>query len=808
MNNGSLVPRSILIAITAATASLLAPLTGSAQKPAVVYQWDAAAWLANYNRSQFSALPVANPDGSTGAQITVTPRDAGNPYNHIVVTAGGMKGGDQYTAAITFSVLEPTEYPTSFYMFARNSAGNQYDIWQTWIGLPGATRTVTLPMDLKPVVSGTWKLFMGISKSGALNINRIVIYSGLTSDGTTSYATAGAPPNQTPSTPPPDGVTEATGCAPFTIAPPAPSKLTVSLADYKLAADTAGAPPSVAVDNASALQKAFTDCKGKGPMTLVIPKGTYRLAPVSNLTIDGLTDVTIDGRGSVLILEKFTKEGPAFLVGHCVRTLLKDFTIDWDWNVKPIASLGTVSNLSADKLQCDFTFPDLDAARTAITRATPWRSIFAMDPTHLIRTDTNIFPFPKGAVITAGTAGNVLHVAFPKPVPFVNGQAYCIRHLYYDMSGFKILDSSDLTFDAVDIYSIPGMGWFFEGAMHNFQVSNCKICRAPGSRNPLTTAADGLHVDQFVDNLNVENCDFTGSGDDAMNIHNESYEGDIVTDGTDASKLTLMNCPSYQLRLNPGDPLEFYNADYSYLGGSTSPVTRRVASVSSNNKGKPQTIIHLAAKLPAGITAQSILINGRFATSNVRIANCNVEYSNGRGILLSAHNALITDCKLRSVYCTAINLESEIVTPLWTEGRGASNLLVKNNTFEDDNRMGRYNGAVIYTDAHFPWGPSTAAIYKQISIENNRFFNCPGPALSLSNCSNVLVRSNEIHVTHPVANPARYAGMFFVKNSSDLALGGNQWISGTSDPFTGGIVYDPATISNLSPNPAANIDRH
>jgi len=473
--------------------------------------------------------------------------------------------------------------------------------------------------------------------------------------------------------------------------------------------------------------------------------------------------------------------------------------------VKPIASLGTVSNLSADKLQCDFTFPDLDAPRTKITQATPWRSIFAMDSTHLYRTpDPSEFRVPREAVITAGTAGNILHVVFPKPVPFSNGQAYCIRHLYYEMCGFKVFDSSDLAFNAVDIYSIPGMGWFVEASMHNFQFSNCKIHRAPGSRNPLTTAADGLHVDQFIDNLNVENCDFTGSGDDAMNIHTESYQGTIVTDGTDATKLTLMNCPSYLLRLSPGDPVEFYNGDYSNLGDSATPVTSRVASVSSTYiKGAPQTIVHFTTKLPPGITAASILSNGRFKTSNVRIAGCNVEYSNGRGILLSAQNALISDCHLRNVYGTGINLESDLMQGLWSEGRGDSNVLIKNNTFEDDNMSGRYNGAVIYTNTRMPWGQTKATLYKQISIENNRFLNCPGPAVTLSNGSNILIRSNEISATHSIPNLTQNAGAILITNSSDLALGGNQWKTETSDPLTARIVYDPATTFNLSPGPAA-----
>jgi len=794
---------AFVLVIVAVTAAWGDPATralrpAATQPSTVIYRWNAAAWLETYNQAQFTAVPITNADGTTGAQITVTPRDAGNPYNHIVVSAAGMKGGQQYTAAITFSVITPTTYPTSFYMFARNSAGNQYDIWRTWLGMPGATRTIYFPLDLKAIEGGTWKLYVGISKSGAIAINSLIVYSGVTSDGTTSYVSVPPVRNGTAVTTLPPGVTEASGFTPFAIAPPAPPTTMLSMANYNFQADAPDAVPAVAIANAAALQQALDDCKARGATTLVIPQGTYRLANAANLTLDDLHDVTIDGQHSRLICQTKTKEGQAFVISNCQRLILKDFTLDWDWNVIPIASLGTVSNLTADHLQCDFTFPDLDAKQTRTTLGTPWHAIFAMDAVHLTRGDVNIFAVPKGTTLQAGNAGNVIHATFPAAAPLANGGSYCIRHLYYDMSGFKVVDCSDLTFNGVDINSIPGMGWFLEGSMHDFQLVNCKILRATGSRHPLTTAADGIHVDEFINNLNIENCSITGTGDDAMNVHNESYEGNIVADENDPRQLTLVNCPSYQLRLKPGDPVEFYDADYAYLNHSPMPVTRQVATVASDNHGTPHTVIHFTETLPAGITPQSIVRNAKFATSNVRITGCNIEDVYGRGILLSAQNVLISACKLRNTFCTAINLESDIVQPLWTEGRGTTNVLITGNTFANNNPQGRYGGAVIYTDVHLPWGPTAATLYKGLSIADNHFVNCPGPALSLGNCDNVLVRGNEIRATSALANPLRNAGVFLITNSADLALGGNTWINEIPAPSPGGVIFDPATTERIS----------
>ncbi len=778
---------------------VLFPLRAGADIPEAVWHWDAAAWLAKYNHDQFSASPVTTSDGGTGARIAVTPRDALNPYNHIVVSGANLKGGNLYTAIISFSVIEPTTYPTSFYMFARNSAGEQYDIWQTWIGLPGPSRTITLPLDLKDIPGGTWRLHMGISKSGAILIDSLAVYRGLTSDGKVVFATQPAVAGGHPASELPAGLNAATGFTPFTIAPPAETKGSViTLATYHFVADVPGAAAAVAVSNAAAFQQAINDCKAQGASKLVVPAGTYRLASPTAIAFTGLADLTVEGNGAQFIIEKLTKDGPAFLINNCTRVCFENFSLDWDWASIPIASLATISHISPDKLQCDFTFPDLDATQTQLTRTTPWHGIFGMDATRLVVNDNLRFSVPKDIVLATGGAGNSIHAAFPRPIPFKEGGSYCVRHLYYEMAGFKIVEDQDLLFKGVNIYSIPGMGWFFAGAMKNFGLIDCHILRAPGSRHPLTTAADGVHVDQSMGNALFQNCSITGTGDDEFNIHSECYQGNLVADPTDPAKVTLENCPSYQLRLKPGDSVQIFNADFSNLGDAPTPVSRQIAQVNSDNKIK-KTAIQFTEALPPGVTPQSIVLNARLITRNVLIADCNIEHSNGRGILLSAEDASITGCHFRDLFGTPIDLESEIIQPLWTEGRGTSNVVIKGNTFEDCSLIwGRYGGAIIYTNTRIPWGPTTTALYHRITIEENRFINCAGPAASLTNTDNLLIRENQIHQTEAMVNSTTYAGSIFVTRSSGLALGGNTWTVASPATTLSGVVYDPATTHDIS----------
>lgn len=775
---------------------LLTPCTQASTRT-VAYEWDTSAYYkARVNNTGTRAV-LDQIDGRL--RVTVPPgAPADAYYNFLLTPAKTLVSGKQYTAVVTFEISTPTTYPGRFYLFARNTAGENHDIWQQWIGDAGTSRTISMPLDLPVVEGGTWTLHLGMHGPGSIILDRLVIYDGIET-ATVAPATGGTAVSTFP-----PGVTPATGFVPFTLTPPAAkTPVTLSLANYQFVPDSTEA----AATNALQFQKALKDCRTRRATTLVIPPGTYRFAGARSIVFDGLEDLTIDARGAVFIIQELARDGGAFVLRNCSRLVIKNLVIDWDWAAQPIASLGVVSHLSADKKQCDLTFPDLDAPRTALTRVTPWKSLTAMDPDTLVRTPaidpvtlravTNNFRVPPGTTITAGSADNVLHATFPSAATLRNGQAYFIRHLYYEMGAFKVSDSSHLVFDSVTIRSIPGMGWVFVGSTHDVALLNCHIRRAPGSRTPLTTAADGIHIGESQGNFIIRNCTFTGMGDDVINLHDNCYQGELVLDPSDPVKLTLINCKSHNLRMVVGDHLQFYDASYANLNRSPDPVTRQVAACTTDNK-TGLTKITFTSPLPAPLSPRAIIRNTRFKTTNVLIADCLFEYTNGRGILLSTHGTTVENCRFTRVAGAPIRLETNITQPHWSEGHGASNILIRNNVFDENNQSNNSKGAIIWGGVTLPWGPTETALFNTLTIENNRFVNCPGPAVLLGNATNVIVRGNRIARTRSVPGATPYSATLFVTQSSGLALGGNTWMNSLPVPFNVGVVYDPATTARFS----------
>ena len=777
--------------------ALLAPLTSSATLGSAVYTLYPASFVLSPNgtNSRYT-LSVASSGGLQATLPAGSPQNDATFYHYLTTPSSVLTGGNQYTAVITFRIATATTYPGYFYTFARPTVGGttQYDIWQTWIGESGsAARTVTIPLDLAAYTAGTWTFYMGMTGPGSVSIDSFVIYNG--TDKTTVLPSVNSTPVSNIS-----DVTVATGATPITITPPAvttPNSMTVTTL---VANDTTTTTTDA---NALALQAAINAARAQHVTTLSFTPGTYYLSGPRAMNFDTINDLTIDGQGAVLVWRQIDNDGEAFVIQNCNRLVFKNLVMDCDSTAFPIASLGTVSNLSADKKQCDFTFPDLTAAQTDIVRTNSWNNssscrIFQMDPVNLVNIGTGMYIPPSGTTVTAGSAGNVLHVTFPTAAPLATGQSYCVRQRYYEMAAFKVLNCTNLTFDTVNIYSMPGMGWLFEGDSDHLQLVNCNIVRRPGSRTPLTTAADGIHVTESHGNLSITNCTFTGTGDDVINLHDKCYQAVLTPDPVDTKKLTLTDCNSSQLRISPNDTLQFYDPSYANLNGSSTAVTRQVATATSTGT---TTVVTFTQDLPVPLSPLAIVRNTRFNTANVRIAGCQFIYTNGHGILLSTGDTTVERCYFSNLYSTPIQLEANIhqgVSSKWAEGHGVSNLLVQNNTFIANNRQGDSGGAAIWAGPTLPWGQSDTFLFTQLTFQNNQFTGSPGPVLYLNNCSNVVARYNRINYTGPIANATRYADALLVTRSEKLGLGGNLWVNAVSSPLTYGVAYDTTNTSTLN----------
>lgn len=768
------VKLALLLGLAALTTCHADP-TPPAEPRAVVYRFDVAS--AHYA----AAYPVSVAPTASGDRYCFTARSQG--FNHIVVTAPGkLKAGHEYTAIIHYEVVTAPAFPNYFFMFGRSrQLGTEHDVWRDWLGEPGVKGVAMLPLTIQE--GADWAVYVGCKGPAQILIDSFEVVEGL------GYTFVPAVPGPAAAVKPAALAARPlpTGSVPFTIEPPRLPQVpvTVSATDFGLTPDpaTGRVSDAVAAANLTALKKALAACRHKQASLLNIPTGVYRFAGKESVPFDDLTDLTLDGNGSEFIFETLHTGTAVVSVGHDTRCVIKNLVIDWDWSVIPLGSMCKVVAVSPDKLQADLAFPDLAPAEVEQLKTAPWQQMFPMDPATFRLTSLLRLPVAprKFETLAPGT----LRVTFKAPVPLVAGQVYCIRHMYYEMGAFRVGDVHHLLFDNVSIYSVPGMGWVTRGDADHWGLHNCRIVRRPGTRRPFSTSADGFHVLESQGCLLVDGCEFSGSGDDSINIHDNIAEG-VHRDADRA--LTLVANTKFRMKVAVGDTLELRHADFAPLGFST-----KVTGVTFVGNATKLTV---ADPLPATLLEQTIVLNKRYDTANVRIVHCRFHDTGGRGILLGASNATVEDNVFDHTRAVAIQLHTEIVGTLWAEGHGCANVVIRGNQFLDANTQCKFDGAVIYARSNIPAGSTGYPLFHDVLIEGNRFVNCPGPAVSLASCQDFTVINNTLENNAGVTGASALSAAVVAELSSDIVVSGNRWKAG-SPSAKPGVVYDPATCRGV-----------
>ena len=134
------------------------------------------------------------------------------------------------------------------------------------------------------------------------------------------------------------------GCADFEVEQPRPRGGIVRAVDFGLSTSNA--------DNAAAINRAVEACRRKGASRLELAPGTYLCHGSDGIVLDGCEDLTLDGKGALLVFwRKHPKdwdakdggpvgEGVNLFLNRCRRVRVENLTMDWDWSIAPLGFLG------------------------------------------------------------------------------------------------------------------------------------------------------------------------------------------------------------------------------------------------------------------------------------------------------------------------------------------------------------------------------------------------------------------------------------------------------------------------------------
>jgi hypothetical protein len=496
--------------------------------------------------------------------------------------------------------------------------------------------------------------------------------------------------------------------------PPVPrTSVTVSMAEFL----TPGVTPP------QAFAQALAAARQRQAARLTIPPGVYRMDALVgdfHLAVTDVQDLVIDGQGAEFV---FTHPRGGVVIMNALRVAIRNLVVDYDLR---LASPGVVQR-EADgttTIRVDDAYPiDATTPVQAVTRYT-----------HSTRSWAKARPevyFPTS--LTLRRAQTLQSPAF---AAFEPGTEVIVRHYIYESAAFyQTLTATDITYEDLTIYGSPGMAFIAWASDRGLRIARCRIARRPLADRFVSAGSDGIHIAGTRGDIIIEDNDFSGQGDDSLNIHGLWLPVTAISGNTVAMRRAAHGL------VQVGDIIRFVRP--------TDLAERwRATVVGLNSANGPDYVATLDAAPPATLAIGDL--GGNVTRNNARfLVRHNVFHDHrARGMLIQAPLGVVEDNIIRDVTMQGMHLTTD--AKYFFESTGLSDVIVRRNVI---------TGVGYGSQEIDPHGPHMAAIsllgdvaagiaphpvHRNVVIAENTITDAPALAILVGSADGVTVEDNTI----------------------------------------------------------------
>ena len=419
-------------------------------------------------------------------------------------------------------------------------------------------------------------------------------------------------------------------------------------------------PLSCAPNCGGAIVKALTDCNAGGGGTVTLSAGIYEMNDTGAkdhqpiMTVAGLSGVALKGE---------TGSGDYYTAGPdpTATTLMVH-------GMKGFASIADSANVRFEGLQVDMLRqPYTYGQCTKVSgdsfeikfdpEAYPFdapvpdyllkvQSVMGFDPIHwrMARNPVDIYvtASPYTVTLNGGKSGKpnslTVHGTGFGAARIVAGGWYVLRHQVYSLNAFSIQNSSQVTLEDVQLYSIPGMG-FYSGLVHDIFLKHCGVRWRPG--RPMSITADASHFNECSGTVHLDGVHFEGQGDDGLNIHGMFHD---VRKTLSPGTFELGSRPAGGIsKMNIGGRYEFRNRDnWTIEAVGTCTATSIVGGKQhATFDWDMATSVHAAGGASGAPVSQFALLTDVSLEPEVLIENSYFGNNRARGTLIKSSNVVV-----------------------------------------------------------------------------------------------------------------------------------------------------------------------
>lgn len=478
-----------------------------------------------------------------------------------------------------------------------------------------------------------------------------------------------------------------------------------------------------------------------------IPKGEYYIE--RHITIENRKNITVDGNGSVIVshYNNGSSEKPTSEVFHifgCKGVKLCNFVFETD---TPVNITGTVESVDAENNSYILSvWPDFKVTGKEIfmmQNGCDSDGSFDKSPEYYCAdSDKSKIGLLAGEIVLYGIytgckynylGNNRYNVFMPDRAiqKLKIGQTICVRHSSYGPVSILIKNSDDTVIENVTIHSAGGMGIIVLPRSENLYLKNYNVVLPENSKQMMSGNCDGIHITGLCGKLTMKNCDFSGLGDDALNIH--STAATVTAVDTETGVIKCNYCKkSLDGVLSP---------EWCQVGDIITVLDPETCNKTGEFKVKSFEHDMLTFEALKGeIKNGSVLQNTAFAAA-VEIKGCKIRNTRARAFVLQTENIEIAECNFYGMSLPAIQAAPDIRR--WYEVGPIKNMKIHNNTFEKCGFVNDDIPVITVQDNHDKRAVGAPDVHENIEIVENVFKGKSGRCIFVTSTNGLKISNNK-----------------------------------------------------------------
>lgn len=516
--------------------------------------------------------------------------------------------------------------------------------------------------------------------------------------------------------------------------------------------------------SAGRLLSSLAQSMGRREKSFVIAPGDYRFDRERGFALRRLENVEIEATGATF----WFGSGQGVGIESCRNLRLRGLTIDSDplpWTQAVIEEIDPAAQTMVVRVEADYEVPAGEKL------AKPCRVLFFDGETRLelpVFDDqaTSIEPLgDRRLKITKFASSRV----FRNPVPgrpVCAGDLVALFIMYGGGANISLRDCEAVRLENITNHAASAFAYHETKGKGGNQYIGCKLTRRPGTTRLMASRADCFHSYLMEKGPLIENCEFSHSGDDLINIH--GFFGLVLQ--VSSPRECIVASP-YGAIMGAGSALRIADPE-----AKTEP---REANVVSAEALRDPAAMAEAKALPESLTRDRQLrvrdmsdvclvrvvldrevplqkydlVSGPdYAGRGAVLRGNHLHDGHVRGILLKSHDVVVEDNRIERTGHGGIVLEPEF---FWLEGPFCRNIRVQNNKLVENGRasfdlagFGVSHAAiqvgVTFGKRMFPRTLVSGIMNEDIRITGNRIERPAGFGIMVMNTRRAVITGNAI----------------------------------------------------------------